>query len=180
MRAAGILSYRVLWFERDGAKGFLPPSAYPAEALVTVTTHDLATLPGWWDGCDLAWRARLSFYPDEASRLAEGHERFLDRFRLLDALEAEGLVTEGVGREGGPPPLTPDLMAAIYRYLARSEGRLLMVSLEDLAGETEQPNLPGTIDEHPNWRRRQAADAARILATGSARAILDAVRGERP
>lgn len=180
MRAAGILSYRVLWFERDRAKGFLPPAAYPAEALVTVTTHDLATLPGWWDGRDLAWRARLSFYPDEDARLAEGHERFLDRFRLLDALEAEGLTPEGVGREGGPPPLTSDLLAAIYRYLARSEGRLMMVSLEDLAGETEQPNLPGTIDEHPNWRRRQAEDAAGILATPSARAILDAVRAERP
>jgi 4-alpha-glucanotransferase len=179
MRAAGVLSYRVLWFERDPAQAFLPPSAYPAEALVTVTTHDLPTLPGWWDGRDLAWRARLGFYADEAARLSEGHERFVDRFRLLDALTAAGLAPETSDRSAGPPPLTTELMAAVYRLLARSDGRILMVSLEDLAGETEQPNLPGTVDTHPNWRRRMPDDAATILDTALARAILTAVRSER-
>jgi 4-alpha-glucanotransferase len=30
----------------------------------------------------------------------------------------------------------------------------LMISLEDLLGITDQVNLPGTVDEHPNWRQR--------------------------
>ena len=39
-------------------------------------------------------------------------------------------------------------------FLARTPSRLLAVSLEDLLGVIDQPNIPGTIDEHPNWRQR--------------------------
>ena len=35
--------------------------------------------------------------------------------------------------------------------------------IEDLIGVEEQPNLPGTIDEHPNWRRRLTVDAGELL-----------------
>ena len=50
---AGVLSYRLLWFERDAAGEFKPPSDFPREALVAVSTHDLPTLAGWWEGEDL-------------------------------------------------------------------------------------------------------------------------------
>jgi 4-alpha-glucanotransferase len=38
------------------------------------------------------------------------------------------------------------------------------VQLEDVLGEIEQVNLPGTVDEHPNWRRRVALALDEILA----------------
>ncbi|HZH27922.1 MAG TPA: 4-alpha-glucanotransferase [Azospirillaceae bacterium] len=180
MQTAGILSYRVLWFERDADQEFLQPGAYPSQALVTASTHDLPTLPGWWDGRDLAWRARLEFYPEEAARLEEGHNRYLDRFRLLDALDRAGLLPPGIDRTNPPAQLPPELAAAVYRYLARTAGRILMVGLEDLAGAMEQPNLPGTVDEHPNWRRRTEVPLDRIFDQPMARAILDAIRAERP
>jgi 4-alpha-glucanotransferase len=31
---------------------------------------------------------------------------------------------------------------------------LLVVGLEDVLGMGEQFNIPGTTDEHPNWRRK--------------------------
>jgi 4-alpha-glucanotransferase len=180
MREAGVLSYRVLWFERSPVDDFLPPAAYPSEALCTVTTHDLPTLRGWWEGRDLAWRAELSVYPDEEARLADGHRRYLDRFRLLDALEREGLLPAGIDRSAGIPDLTPDLVAAIHRYLAASPGRLLAVAAEDLAGEAEQPNLPGTVAEHPNWRRRLGPPVDRLFGLPAARAVCAALREARP
>ena len=46
------------------------------------------------------------------------------------------------------------LAEAAHRFLARAPSRLLLVQLEDLLGEVEQMNLPGTIDEDLNWRRK--------------------------
>jgi len=45
-------------------------------------------------------------------------------------------------------------LLAVAGFLARTKSRLLAMSLEDLLGVTDQPNIPGTVNEHPNWRRR--------------------------
>jgi 4-alpha-glucanotransferase len=39
-------------------------------------------------------------------------------------------------------------------FLSASSARTLLVALEDLWLETEAQNVPGTSDEHPNWRRK--------------------------
>ena len=62
---AGVLSYRVLWFERDGAGNFRPPDSYPERALVCSTTHDLPTLAGFAAGRDLEAR-KAAGLADEA------------------------------------------------------------------------------------------------------------------
>ena len=155
MARAGILSCRVLYFERGQNGGFLAPDALPAGALVSATTHDLSPLAGFWAGTDLAWRDRLGLYPSPDIRDRETRERDHDRWRLLDALAAAGALPDHLHpRHGRPAAMDGDLMAAVYRFLARSPAPLLAVALEDLLLETEQPNLPGTVAEHPNWRRR--------------------------
>jgi 4-alpha-glucanotransferase len=53
---------------------------------------------------------------------------------------------------------------------------LALVPIEDVLGLTEQPNLPGTIDEHPNWRRRLGAPASTILDALAAQPRLEALR----
>ncbi|MGH7090687.1 MAG: 4-alpha-glucanotransferase, partial [Stellaceae bacterium] len=45
---AGVLSYRLLLFERTEDGGFLPPKAYPRPAAAAFSTHDIATLKGFW------------------------------------------------------------------------------------------------------------------------------------
>jgi 4-alpha-glucanotransferase len=156
MQRAGILSCRVFYFERGHDGAFLPPEAYPEGALVTATTHDLATLKGFWQGVDLRWRIRLGLYPSREMQDGEVAARDHDRWRLLTALERAGLLPESLHPRHGLPRFDEDLMVAIYRALARSPSRLLMVQLEDVLLEAEQPNLPGTVDQHPNWRRRTA------------------------
>ena len=168
MRSAGVLSYRVLAFERRSDGSFVSPAEYPALAAASAATHDLATLMGFWLGTDLAWRRRLGLYPDMNTADADDRARTRDRRLLLDALVGEGLLApRRLGEflsESGEPVYSSELGAAILSYLARSRARLVLVQLEDVAGENEQANLPGTTDAHPNWRRRLSLGLEEILA----------------
>lgn len=167
MQQAGVLSYRVVVFERRGDGSFTPPADYPPLAAATAATHDLATLKGFWVGRDIEWRRRLSLYPDANAEATEAVERGRDRHLLLDALVREGLLAPEQRAEllpdGGEPVFTTALGEAILGYLARSRSRLALVQLEDVAGEAEQANLPGTTEAHPNWRRRLSARLEDLL-----------------
>ena len=168
MRAANLLSYRIMIFERQLGGGFVPPAEYPPLAAAAAATHDLATLNGFWLGRDIAWRQRLGLYPDPRAEEAEAAERRHGKQMLLEALVDEGLLArEDLGQflsEAGEPTYMPDLGDAIHNCLARSRARLLLVQLEDVVGESEQANLPGTTDGHPNWRRRLSCTLEEIAA----------------
>jgi 4-alpha-glucanotransferase len=158
VQRANLLSYRVFVFERYGDASFVAPHDYAPLAAASAATHDLATLKGFWLGHDIAWRQRLGLYPDAAAEATELGERRRDRRLLLEALIRAGLITPERFAEFLPeedrPVYAAELGDAIHSYLARSKARLMLVQLEDVAGEGEQANLPGTTDAHPNWRRR--------------------------
>jgi 4-alpha-glucanotransferase len=181
MRAANALSYRVVVFERRDDASFAPPHDYPPLAAASAATHDLATLKGFWLGRDIEWRQRLGIYPDEAAAMTEASERRRDRHLLLDALATEGLLPRerfGEFLASDVPSYTPELGEAIHVFLARSHARLMLVQLEDAAGEIEQANLPGTSDSHPNWRRRLSVRLEPLFAGDMTRlaALVDAAR----
>jgi 4-alpha-glucanotransferase len=168
LRAANVLSYRVVHFERRGDATYVPPADYPSLAAASAATHDLASLKGFWLGRDIEWRKRLALYPDEAAEATEAGERHRDRRLVLEALAHEGLIAwDRFGEflpDGGAPAYTAELGDAIHAYLARSQARLMLVQLEDIVGEEEQANLPGTTDAHPNWRRRMTRTLEDVLA----------------
>jgi 4-alpha-glucanotransferase len=150
---SGVFSYRVFYFERDGNRHFLAPEAYPARAMATVTTHDLPTLTGFWQGYDLALKRTLNLYPEDNLAEADAAARELDRRILLEDLENRGLLPDGAAsmpEPGDPCPL--ELREGILDYLAQSQAALMEVRLEEVFGVAEQQNLPGTRQEHPNWR----------------------------
>ena len=60
---------------------------------------------------------------------------------------------------------------SVTRFLADTPSRLLMVSLEDARGDVEQVNLPGTVDEHPNWRRRLSVPLEDLLGSSALPAV---------
>ena len=157
MQGAGLLSCRVLYFEREQNGAFLPPEDYPRQALVSVSTHDLPTLRGFWTGRDLKWRDFFARFPDENASKSAHAERQRDRVLLLQGLRRAGLLPAGIDPEQPPDEPSDELVLAVHRYLARTPGHLLMVQMEDALGEEEQPNLPGA-QEHPNWRRKLARD----------------------
>jgi len=150
---SGVFSYRVFYFERDGHRHFLAPEAYPARAMATVTTHDLPTLAGFWQGHDLALKRTLNLYPEARLAEADAAAREQDRRFLLEDLEHRGLLPEGAVYEPGAGDSCPrQLREAVLEYLAQSESALMEVRLEEVFGVLEQQNLPGTQTEHPNWR----------------------------
>ena len=168
MQRASVLSYRIFMFERRGDGGFIAPGDYPPLAAASAATHDLATLKGFWLGRDIEWRRRLGLYPDAAAEATEADERRRDRRQLLEALGGEGLLAPGRFAEflpdDGEPAYGAELGEAILAYLARARARLMLVQIEDVAGEAEQANLPGTTEAHPNWRRRLSARLEEVLA----------------
>jgi glycogen operon protein len=164
LAAADVLSYRVLWFERDGPR-FRPPASYPARAVACVSTHDLPTLAGWVSGADLEERAALHLLhsPEQATA-----ERAAEKSALKEALKEAGLGAE-------PTP------QALHTFIASTPCQLVLAQADDLAGETMAINLPGTDRERPNWRRRIATPVETLLDTEPAASILAAIAaGRRP
>jgi len=148
----GIWSFQVLMFQRAADGGFIAPEHYRENALVTFATHDLPTFAGWLSGRDLAVKRGLGLDPGETD-----HDRANARGALGRAMEWRGL-----------PKID---CISVTRFLADTPSRLLMVSLEDALGVVEQVNLPGTVDEHPNWRRRLSVPLEELLQSSTLRSV---------
>jgi 4-alpha-glucanotransferase len=183
MRECGVLSYRLLLFERGAGGRFLPPRDYPELAAAPFSTHDLATLKGFWLGRDLEWRRSLGLYPTPETAETEEEDRRRDRRRLLDALTQAGtLAPDAVDRllpREDEPIFEPELAEAVHRFLGRTRARLALLQIEDALGEVEQANLPGTVEEHPNWRRKLSLSLEQALREPLLRRLAAALAEER-
>ncbi|MGH7706777.1 MAG: 4-alpha-glucanotransferase [Vulcanimicrobiaceae bacterium] len=165
LAAAHVLSCRLLYFERRDDASFKSPHEYPRLALAATGTHDLPPLAGWWLERDVALRESLGLVcdTDELQRLRA--ERAHARGALIDALEAAGtLHDEAAGRlrSGLAAGGIADLTQAVYGLLAASPALLVLVQIEDILGIEQVTNVPGTVDEHPNWRRKLPVDLAAV------------------
>lgn len=154
LRRSGIAGMDVMWFERTRTT-FRTPSRWRRDAVAMTTTHDLPTVAGWWRGSDIETRAALGM-----AQPAEPEERRRDRRRLWRACCAAG-ATQG---EAPPPDQPARAVDAALAFVATSPAPLMLAPLEDMLGLAEQPNLPGTTDQHHNWRRRLAGAAADIAS----------------
>lgn len=137
----GFWTYRVMLFEREPDGRFRAPEDYPAAALATFNTHDLPTFRGWMEGHDLRLKHSLGIDPGES---AEARSWWQGALRRSLAERA--------------PDIPCEDFAAVAKLLAATPSRLVMVSLEDILGVTEQINIPGTTDQHPNWARKLPVD----------------------
>lgn len=178
---AQILSYRVFYFERQWDGSWKPPSSYPPASLAVVTTHDLPTLAGYWMGEDIRVRAGLKLLSDPQAQSRAWDERQAEKARILSALKGEGLLPEGVTEDpASAPTLSPDLCRAIYSYLARTPSWIVLVSLDDLIGEVQQANVPGTVDQHPNWSRKLTVNLEDIFRDSRGPLMAEQLRRTRP
>ncbi|CCG07299.1 4-alpha-glucanotransferase [Pararhodospirillum photometricum] len=162
MHEAAILSCRLFYFERQDHRALIAPEAYPRLAAVSASTHDLPTLHGFWSGTDLAWKNTLGLFPSPAIRDMESMERHNDRPLIRETLAQAGQPLDP--SEGFTPPA--NLVPAVTAWLARTPSLLVTVQIEDVLEEREQANLPGTLDEHPNWRRRVGVAVEDLEADG--------------
>lgn len=142
---AGLLGCAVLQFEKEGDR-FRDPCAYAPSTLASFGTHDMPTMRGWWRGSDTDLRRDTGQISDEAQARGQ-QERSGERAALLRLLEDKGLLAEGSTLEEAP-------VTALHRLLAGAGSDLVAVQMDDALGSLEQQNLPGTVSEYPNWRRR--------------------------
>lgn len=167
MNGSGLYSYAVWQFETDHDGEVLAVDTLPPHSLACFGTHDTPTLQGFWYGVDIEWWQRVGWL-SERDRAA----RHAQRARQRASLRAVGSL---------PSDATPTGIAdRIHGELARSPAALVSVQMDDVFGALEAQNLPGTIDEHPNWRRRlgvpiEAMD--RDAALGHVARVMNAHRG---
>jgi 4-alpha-glucanotransferase len=164
----GILSYKLLFFERDGEK-FRMPAEYPASALTSTSTHDLATMAGYWIGADVEARFEAGAI-DEDGRRSQHVDRIRDKQKLLEALFEAGLMPLNHERDAARiPQLTGELHHAICGFLASTSCWMWLMNQEDLTKEVHQQNLPGTTAEYPNWGRKMRWTITELSSVPEAR-----------
>jgi 4-alpha-glucanotransferase len=143
LQQRNMLGSTVLWFARGDADAteppaFTPPQQWPANALASISTHDLPTAYGYLVGEHVRIRAELGLLAhDTATEQATADS---DRRLLLEMLAER------------PAAEDHEIVVRMHQALVDSPSRLVAASLYDVLGEVRQPNLPGTTDEYPNWR----------------------------
>ena len=168
MHQRGVLSSAVLWFERDwDAPGqpHIPPQEWEPETMASISTHDLPTVAGWLQDERVRVQADLGLLDgstDEAYAQAKA-----DREALFDLLRAQGIPAD-------------DAVVALHAVIAGAASRLVLSSPADAVGQVQQPNLPGTVDEYPNWRIPLPVDLDAFFADERVHAAVAPMRAARP
>lgn len=136
MSRSGLLGCRLAMFEQRSHGVFRAPEDYSEAALASFGSHDVPTWAGWRAGSDVTLRHELGALD------AAAYEEAMDWRRV----EVEGF--DALAGTDGPDP------DGLHRFLGGVASRLVALQMEDILGVAEQANLPGTVDSHPNWRRR--------------------------
>jgi 4-alpha-glucanotransferase len=178
LQEKSMMGMSVLWFERGDTEGgggrdapFTIPAQWPSWTMAMPTTHDLPTIAGWWRGRDLHWRERLAPAPQPEEWSSAAKVREVEKKSLWNAMHAAGCLP---GADANPPQDVP--RDAILGFVASAPSPLAIVSLEDLLGMEDQPNLPGHSETgegaHPNWIQTLPVSVDQIFKdTGVASAV---------
>ncbi|ARJ41622.1 4-alpha-glucanotransferase [Pantoea alhagi] len=154
LRRSGIYSWKVLYFEQESADRYRAPQQWPRQSMASGATHDLPTLRGFWSAGDLTLGEELGLYPDKVvlKGLYENRER--QKQALLNALHEQGCVPKKLGKRAEKLVMSPELNRGMLRYIADSGSALLGLQPEDWLDMEQPVNVPGTVDQYPNWRRK--------------------------
>lgn len=146
MSKRGLLGMSVAQFQFEPKHAKAIPSPGRG-ALASVNTHDTPTFAAFWLMLDIDLRLTLGHLSeDRADSERAGREQL--KQAIVTFLIKRGEIARG--REND----VTTVIRAIHQRLAASDADSLLLNLEDLWGETDPQNVPGTTDEYPNWRRK--------------------------
>ncbi|WP_105382990.1 4-alpha-glucanotransferase [Neorhizobium alkalisoli] len=178
MEKAGILGYRVLYFEDYDDQGF-NLEAIPYHSLACLSTHDLSPLAGWWRSDDISLEESLGrIDPQVALQLRS--ERQKRKRALLQGLVHIGLLPSDMVIPTDDEAIAPEIAVGLHRLLARVSSMLVTARLSDLIGESLATNIPGTSSEYPNWQLKLKVLVEDLPANPVYRTISAALSEERP
>ncbi|WP_128600821.1 4-alpha-glucanotransferase [Pantoea wallisii] len=173
LRDRGIFSWKVLFFEQEN-KRYRLPSDYPRQSIASASTHDLPTLTAFWNEDDLRLRSELGQFAKKSLLNAAIRQRHQERAALLQAMRQAGVIPAR-SNPTADTALTPNLNQAIHRFLAHTDSALLGLQPEDWL-EMEKPvNVPGTVDEYPNWRRKLRVPLEKMFSYRKVQTLLKVV-----
>ena len=174
LHARGVLSSRVLYFERDEGGRFRDASGYERDSLTTANTHDMPTLEGFFRGRDIAIKREVGLIgsDEEARRACE--ERSREKKDLFRRLASEGVLAEATATS---EPDASQVRAAVHAFLERTPASLVGISLDDLLGEVEPVNVPGVHpDKFESWTRKLREPVERWTSDDQVEAALPVSR----
>ena len=166
MNTSGLYSYAVWQFETTGTGEILPADTLPPYSLACFGTHDTPTLNGFWHGTDIEWWHRVGWL-NSGDRAARHSHRARQRASLREICDIPATAR------------IPEVAEAVHGRLAGSPAALVSVQLDDVFTELEAQNLPGTINEHPNWRRRLNVPVEEMAQSPVLRHIADVMTTKR-
>jgi 4-alpha-glucanotransferase len=147
----GVFSYRLFYFERDSEQNLRHFSEYPRNALVSITTHDLPTLAGFWSGQDIDLREKIGQL-DEKRAIEFREERTRHKAKIIERLVQDELLAADTAHTAWEARLpTEELHSAVLRFLFQTPSILVQINQEDIFLDHRQQNIPGTTSQHPNW-----------------------------
>jgi 4-alpha-glucanotransferase len=154
LMAKKIISYRLFYFERDNEGNLMPGRNYPENALVSISTHDLPTLAGFWSAQDITIRKEIGQL-DEETEPRFRQDRAIHKEKILQRLMQDELLDPHAAHlalESSAP--TDELHTAVLRFLFGTPSKLVAINQEDIFLDERQQNFPGTTAEHANWVTR--------------------------
>lgn len=151
---AGIHSYKVFFFETDDSGQYIAPDQYKQQSMTALCTHDMPTLRGFWNSADLTLGQEIGLYPDAEQLQVLFDDRKTRRSHIIDTLLAYDRLPNVIRDEGGNVMINRELSEAMQIHMASGSSALLSLQLEDWLEMDTPVNIPGTMDEYPNWRRK--------------------------
>lgn len=173
LQCNGIHSYRVFFFSQAADGGFISPHDYPKQALSALTTHDMATLRGFWHCEDLKLGKKLGLYPDPERLKQLFDQRHYDKQQILDSLHGHHAIPETIGHDAAWVPMDRQLNRGMQLHMARGCSALLSLQLEDWLDMELPVNVPGTSWEYPNWRRKLSRSLNDIFSDPDIQSLME-------
>ncbi|ORT48731.1 4-alpha-glucanotransferase [Vibrio sp. qd031] len=166
LKEAGIHSYKVFPFETAEDGGFISPGHYEPQSMSAICTHDMPTLRGFWHCDDLKMGKELGLYPNQEQLETLFADRLECKQGILDSMRGhtQNWLSEGIGYDAQFVPMDRFLAEAIQLHVAAGSSTLLSTQLEDWLEMDKPVNIPGTVDEYPNWRRKLSINLDEVFA----------------
>ena len=178
LKECGAFSYKILLYERAGDGGFIAPSDYPKRALAALTTHDMPTLKGWWECRDLTDGEKMGIYSENEKEQLMA-DRAVAKERMFESMRYFGTLDKSISGKAADTPFSQELALSMQRHFCTTACLLCSSQLEDWIGVEKPVNVPGTMREYPNWRRKLTRDLNAIFDDPKVKGITKAMNEAR-
>ncbi len=136
--------YVVQYELNPGSRRVLRP--VPRDCVANLNTHDMPPFAAYWQCLDIDERRAMGLLDSTGARIERKNRRALQH-ALHSFLERKGCLKANAASVRA-------LLEACLVYLSAGPARVILTNLEDLWLEREPQNVPGTVEQHPNWRRK--------------------------